>query len=183
MTNYGGGHMMSRATERDVSPYQGRRSMPSSGYNSDSGRPPLVSPLRGLTSPDLFVPMSNRTDDDDVVQEKGSASSSGANPIMYATINYRAQRDEELSFSKNDPIKIIKKESHLLWYAEHIPTHQRGYVSPTRVHINAREAYPPSPSPSATKPKKNTDSISDIPRLDNNSRRVAQKSVTFNDSD
>ena len=36
---------MARSTERDVSPYQGRRNAPTSGYISDSGRPPLVRKL------------------------------------------------------------------------------------------------------------------------------------------
>ncbi|CAF1578019.1 unnamed protein product, partial [Adineta ricciae] len=172
VTGYGGGHMMSRTTERDMSPYQGHRNLPSSGYNSDSGRPPLVSPLRNLTSPDLFVPVSNRTndDDDDYAYQRTPSSST---QIMYATTNYTAARPQELSFSKNDKIKILNKESHLLWYAEHVPTGARGYVSPNRVHISARDAY--SPSPKATVSNTDRRFISEVPRLDNSSRRVQQK--------
>ena len=169
---------MSRSTERDVSPYQGRRSVPTSGYNSDSGRPPLVSPLRGLTSPDLFVPISNRTDDDDYVTDSHSSLS---NAIMHATINYTAQRPEELSFNKNDKIKILKKESYLLWYAEHVSTGRRGYVSPNRVHINAKETASQSRPP--TKSTATNQSLSEIPRLNHNNRRIPQKSVTFDESD
>ncbi|CAF3431313.1 unnamed protein product [Rotaria sp. Silwood1] len=177
ITDYGGGHLMSRSTERDISPYQGRRNIPTSGYISDSGRPPLVSPLRNLTSPDLFVPVSNRTDDDDNISRKSSLSS---NQIMYATTNYKAQRPEELSFLKNDKIKILNRESHLLWYAEHIQTGTRGYVSPNRVHISAKESYSKLQKSSIS----NADihSISDIPRLNNSSRRI-QKSVKFDSSD
>jgi hypothetical protein len=168
---------MSRSTERDVSPYQGHRNISASGYNSDSGRPPLVSPLRNLTSPDLFEPASNRTDDDDdYIHRKPSSLSS--NQIMYATTNYKAQRPEELSFSKNDKIKILNKESHLSWYAEHIQTGARGYISPNRVHLNARDAYPQS-----QKPNVDIHSISEIPRLDNSNRRLQQKSVKFDSSD
>jgi hypothetical protein len=170
---------MARSTERDVSPYQGRRNAPTSGYTSDSGRPPLVSPLRNLTSPDLFVPATNRTDDDDDYGHKQTPSS--MNPIMYATTNYKAQRPEELSFSKNDKIKIIDKESHLVWYAEHIPTGTRGYVSPNRVHLSAKETYPQLHKP--TKSNTNISSISEIPRLDSSSRRSPQKSVKFDSSD
>lgn len=159
---------MSRSTERDVSPYQGRRKLgPPSGYNSDSGRPPLVSPLRNLTSPDLFVPVTDRTDDDDYLYQKSSASSKHS--IMYATTAYEAQRPEELSFSRNDKIKILNKESHLLWYAEHIPSGARGYVSPNRVHMIGTNNV--------------SNSIRDIPRLDNSSRRTHQKSVKFDSSD
>lgn len=161
--------MMSRSTERDVSPYRGRRNIPTSGYNSDSGRPPMVSPLRNLTSPDLFVPVSNKTDEDDYMYQKSSPAS---NQIMYATTTYHAQRAEELSFSKNDKIKILNKESHLSWYGEHILTGTRGYLSPNRVHISARDIT-----------KSNTSSIRDIPRLDNSARRVQQKSVKFDSSD
>jgi len=167
---------MSRSTERDISPYQGHRNISASGYNSDSGRPPLVSPLRNLTSPDLFEPVSNRTDDDDdYIHQKPSSLSS--NQIMYATTNYKAQRPEELSFSKNDKIKILNKESHLLWYAEHIRTGARGYVSPNRVHLSAKDIPKPTIS------KSDTNSIRDIPRLDNSSRRIQQKSVKFDSSD
>jgi hypothetical protein len=165
---------MSRSTERDISPYQGRRNLPSSGYNSDSGRPPTVSPLRNLTSPDLFIPVSNKTDEDDYIYQK---SSSASNQIMYATTNYQAQRPEELSFSKNDKIKILNKESHLLWYAEHIQTGARGYISPNRVHISAKDVQ------KSTTPKPDIHSIRDIPRLDNSSRRIQQKSVKFDSSD
>ncbi|UJR37055.1 hypothetical protein I4U23_029760 [Adineta vaga] len=178
ITGYGGGHLMSRSTERDMSPYQGHRNIPTSGYNSDSGRPALVSPLRNLTSPDLFVPVSNRTDDDDYMYQRTSSS---AVQIMYATTNYTATRAEELSFSKNDKIKILNKESHLLWYAEHVPTGARGYVSPNRVHINARDTY--TQSPKATVSNTDRRPISEIPRLDNSSRRVQQKSVKFDSSD
>jgi len=168
---------MSRSTERDVSPYQGRRNIPSSGYNSDSGRPPIVSPLRNLTSPDLFVPVSNKTDEDDYIYKKSSPSPSSSNQIMYATTNYQGQRPEELSFSKNDKIKILNKESHLLWYAEHIRTGARGYVSPNRVHLSAKDIPKPTIS------KSDTNSIRNIPRLDNSSRRIQQKSVKFDSSD
>ncbi|CAF2659041.1 unnamed protein product [Rotaria sp. Silwood2] len=179
ITDYGGGHLMSRSTERDVSPYQGRRNIPTSGYISDSGRPPIVSPLRNLTSPELFVPVSNRTDDDDNnISGKPPLSS---NQIMYATTNYTAQRPEELSFSKNDKIKILHKDSHLLWYAEHVQTGTRGYVSPNRVHINAKESY--SHLQKSSMSNANIHSISDIPRLDNSSRRLQQKSVKFDSSD
>jgi hypothetical protein len=164
---------MSRSTERDVSPYQGRRNNPKSGYNSDSGRPPMVSPLRNLTSPDLFVPASNKTDEDDYMYQKSSSSST---QIMYATTNYHGQRPEELSFSKNDKIRILNKESHLLWYAEHVQTGARGYVSPNRVHISAKDSYPQTQ-------KSDANSIRDIPRLDNSSRRSHQKSVKFDSSD
>jgi hypothetical protein len=169
---------MSRSTERDVSPYQGRRNIPTSGYNSDSGRPPMVSPLRGLTSPDLFVPASNKTDDDDYVYSKASSSSG---QVMYATTNYKAQRPEELSFSKNDRIKILTKESNLLWYAEHVQTGARGYVSPNRVHVSAKETY--SQLPRSSTSSANIHSISEIPRLDNSTRRSQQKSVKFDSSD
>ena len=169
---------MSRSTERDVSPYQGRRNIPMSGYNSDSGRPPIVSPLRNLTSPDLFVPVSNKIDDDDGSDYNHRNSSSSSNKIMYATTNYKAQRPEELSFSKNDTIKILKKESHLLWYAEHIQTGLRGYVSPNRVHIKAKETYS-----QFQKSNTNVHTISEIPRLDNSRRRLQQKSVKFDSSD
>lgn len=134
----------------------------------------MVSPLRNLTSPDLFVPVSNKTDEDDYMYQK---SSSASNQIMYATITYHAQRSEELSFSKNDKIKILNKESHLSWYAEHILTGTRGYVSPNRVHISAKDI------PKSTLSKSNTNSIRDIPRLDNSSRRIQQKSVKFDSSD
>jgi hypothetical protein len=170
--------MMSRSTERDVSPYQGRRNNPSTGYISDSGRPPLVSPLRNLTSPDLFVPASNKTDDDDYVYQKPPSSS---NQVMYATTNYKAQRPEELSFSKDDKIKIINKESHLQWYAEHVQTRTRGYVSPNRVHLSAKETNSQLHKP--TKSNEDISSISEVPRLDNSSRRAQQKSVKFDSSD
>lgn len=170
---------MSRSTERDVSPYQGRRMNPTSGYNSDSGRPPIVSPLRNLTSPDLFVPATNRTDEDDYIYQQSPATSS--TPIMYATTSYQAKRSEELSFSKNDQIKILKKDSHLYWYAEHIPTGARGYISPNRVHLSAKDSYPPLPKSSIS--KADTHAIRDIPRLDNSSRRSPQKSVKFDSSD
>jgi hypothetical protein len=178
--------MMSRSTERDVSPYQARRSIPASGYTSDSGRPPLVSPLRGLTSPDLFVPVSNRAgdddDDDDYMTRKSPSSSSSANNIiMYATVTYEAQLPEELSFSKNDQIKILNKESHLLWYAERLSTRERGYISPNRVHLQAKAAAPQPRPASRTTPE--VHSISEIPRLDHNSRRIPQKSVKFGSSD
>lgn len=173
--------MMSRSTERDVSPYQGRRMNPATGYNSDSGRPPTVSPLRNLASPDLFVPATNRTDEDDYIYQKTSAPSSSSNPMMYATTAYQAQRPEELSFSKNDRIRIIKKESHLLWYAEHVPTGKRGYVSPNRVHLSAKDSYPPVHKSSIS--KADTHAIRDIPRLDLSSRRSPQKSVKFDSSD
>lgn len=179
MADYGGGYLMSRSTERDISPYQGRRNIPSSGYNSDSGRPPLVSPLRNLTSPDLFVPASNKTDDEDNNMYRNSSSRS--NQIMYATTNYRAQSNEELSFSKNDKIKILTRESHLLWYAEHLPTGNRGYVSPNRVHASAKDAYGHLQKSNLSSVDVN--SISDIPRLDNNNRRIQQKSVKFDSSD
>ena len=171
---------MSRSTERDVSPYQGRRNISMSGYNSDSGRPPIVSPLRNLTSPDLFVPASNKIDDDDVGDNdhKHRHSPASSNRIMYATTNYKAQRPEELSFSKNDKIKILNKESHLLWHAEHIQTGVRGYVSPNRVHIKAKETYSQFPTSNA-----NVHSISEIPRLDSSSRRLHRKSVKFDSSD
>lgn len=174
---------MSRSTERDVSPYQARRSIPTSGYTSDSGRPPLVSPLRGLTSPDLFVPATNRTDDNDdyVPQKSPSSSSSAGNVIMYATVTYQAQVPEELSFSKNDQIKILNKETHLLWYAERLSTRARGYISPNRVHINAKDAAPQPRSASRATPE--VHSISEIPRLDHNSRRIPQKSVKFDSFD
>ncbi len=96
---------------------------------------------------------------------------------MYATINYQGQRPEELSFSKNDKIKILNKESHLLWYAEHIQTGTRGYVSPNRVHLSAKDIQKPTIS------KSDTPSIRDIPRLDNSSRRIQQKSVKFDSTD
>lgn len=173
---------MSRSTERDVSPYQGRRNAPTSGYTSDSGRPPMVSPLRNLTTPDLFVPLTNRTDEGD----GGDRSAYGkppvsSNQIMYATTNYTAQRPEELSFSKNDKIKILNRESHLLWYAEHVPTGKRGYVSPNRVHVSAKETY--SQAQKSSMSSADVNSISDIPRLDNSSRRLPQKSVKFDSSD
>ena len=175
---------MSRSTERDVSPYQGRRSIPSSGYNSDSGRPPLVSPLRGLASPDLFVPASNRTDDDDYISEKGptsTSSSSLSNPIMYGIMNYKAQKSGELSFKKNDPIKVLKKESALLWYAEHQPTGERGYISPNRIYANPKGSYPQSEG--REKLDDHSNSIRDIPRLQSGRRRPVQKSVTFDPSE
>ena len=100
---------------------------------------------------------------------------------MYATTNYKAQRPEELSFSKNDKMKILDKESHLIWYAEHIPTGTRGYVSPNRVHLSAKETYPQLHKP--TKSNTNISSISEIPRLDSSSRRSPQKSVKFDSSD
>lgn len=173
--------MTGRSTDQDFSPYQDRRSNVTSGYNSDAGRPPLVSPLRGLTSPDLFVPTSNRLaddDDDDQDDVQGKSSSSGQ-LIMYATVNYKSDRPEEISFSKNDPIKILNKESHLLWYAEHLPSGRRGYVSPNRVHIQAKDS-------NMTKKRSDpsgSSSISDIPRLNRTDRRPAQKSVTFDNSD
>jgi hypothetical protein len=170
---------MARSTERDVSPYQGRRNKLTSGYNSDSGRPPIVSPLRNLTSPDLFVPASNKTDEDDYMYQKSSSSSS--TQLMYATTTYQGQRPEELSFSKNDKIRILNKESHLLWYAEHVPTGARGYVSPNRVHISAKDSYPQIHK--STTSKSDATSIRDIPRLDNSSRRSQQKSVKFDSSD
>ncbi|CAF3764743.1 unnamed protein product [Rotaria socialis] len=179
ITEYGGGHIMSRSTERDLSPYQGRRNAPLSGYTSDSGRPPLVSPLRNLTTPDLFEPVSNRTDDDE--RHAHGKPPPSANQIMIATTNYTAQRPEELSFSRNDKIKILKRESHLLWYAEHVQTGTRGYVSPTRVHINAKETYPQVHKSAMS--STDAHSISDIPRLDNSSRRSAHKSVKFDSSD
>ncbi|CAF0859168.1 unnamed protein product [Rotaria sordida] len=181
ITDYGGGHLMSRSTERDISPYQGRRNIPTSGYISDSGRPPIVSPLRNLTSPDLFVPISNRTDDDDNNTNIYRKPPISSNQIMYATTNYKGQRPEELSFSKNDKIKILNRESHLLWYAEHIPTGTRGYVSPNRVHISAKESY--SHIQKSNISNADINSISDIPRLDNSSRRSQQKSVKFDSSD
>jgi hypothetical protein len=171
---------MSRSTERDISPYQGRRNIPTSGYNSDSGRPPIVSPLRNLTSPDLFVPVSNKTDEDDYIYQKSSSSSS-SNQIMYATISYEARRPEELSFSKNDKIKILNKESHLHWYAEHVQTGTRGYVSPNRVHLSAKDTHLQIPKPTISKSE--THSIRDVPRLENSSRRIQQKSVKFDSSD
>jgi len=172
---------MSRSTERDVSPYQGHRNISASGYNSDSGRPPLVSPLRNLTSPDLFEPVSNRTDNDDDNYMHQKPSSLSTNQIMYATVNYKAERPGELSFSKNDKIKILNKESHLLWYAEHIQTGKRGHISPNRIHLNARDAYPQSQKP--TRSNVDIHSISEIPRLDNSNRRLQQKSVKFDSSD
>ena len=174
---------MSRSTERDVSPYQGRRRVPSNGYNSDSGRAPLVSPLRGLTSPDLFVPVSNRTDEDDYIPRKGPTSSSG--PIMYATTSYTAQGAEELTFAKNDQIKILHKESHLAWYAENMATGTRGYVSPNRVHVSGRETHVQSRS--AMRSHADMLPISEVPRLHNSahpaSQRIHQKSVKFDSSD
>ncbi|CAF1425836.1 unnamed protein product [Adineta steineri] len=172
ITDYGGNHF-----QRDISPYQGHQNISLSGYNSDSGRPPLVSPLRNLTTPDLFVPLTNRSDENDDYMYQKSPSST--NQIMYATTNYKAQSAEELSFSKNDKIKILHKESHLSWYAEHIQTGARGYISPNRVHINAKDTYPQSQKSTIT----NTHSISEIPRLDNSSRRIQQKSVKFDSSD
>jgi hypothetical protein len=172
--------LISRSTERDISPYRGRQNN-FTGYNSDSGRPPLVSPLRGLTSPDLFVPVSNKTtDDDDRVYQKTRSSS---DQIMYATTHYRAQRPEDLSFSKNDKIKILSKESHSLWYAEHVQTGTRGYVSPNRIHSNVKETYSEVQRSTARKTSADIHSISEIPRLDNSSRRVQQKSVKFDNDD
>jgi hypothetical protein len=92
--------MMARSTERDVSPYQSRRNKLTSGYNSDSGRPPIVSPLRNLTSPDLFVPASNKTDEDDHMYQKSSSSSSSQ--LMYATTTYQGQRPDQQKSVKFD---------------------------------------------------------------------------------
>ena len=98
---------------------------------------------------------------------------------MYATISRKSDRAEELSFAKNDQIRILNKESHLLWYAEHVPTGERGYISPNCVHINAKDSS--LGNQRAKDPTAKTSSISDIPRLDR--RPPAQKSVTFDNSD
>jgi hypothetical protein len=172
---------MSRSIEHDVSPYPAHRTKPpTSGYNSDSGRAPLVSPLRGLTTPDLFVPLSNQIDDIDDMHGNSPTSN---DMIMYATTTYRSQLAEELSVVKNDRLKVLQKESHLRWYVENMTTGKRGYISPNRLHINRRDNS--IPARSTTKTNDDTDSISDIPRLNNKNKRqqIPQKSVTFNDSD
>lgn len=139
----------------------------------------MVSPLRGLTSPDLFVPTSNRmNDDEDDDEDLHDRSSSSGHLIMYATVNRKSDRPEELSFSKNDQIKILRKESHLLWYAEHVRTGKLGYISPNCVHIHAKDL---STTKKRTNDSSKTSSLGEVPRLER--RSVAQKSVTFDNSD